>query len=57
MRWRSRYGYLHQLSVYRATLAVAIGLAMPVRLIAVEKKEPFRCGVWQVSSDVLAATQ
>ena len=23
------------------------------KLVAVEKKEPFRCGVWQLSSEVL----
>jgi len=27
---------------------------IPVYLIAVEKKEPFRCGVWRVSDDCLA---
>jgi len=27
---------------------------VPVHLIAVEKKEPFRCGVWRVSDDTLA---
>ena len=52
-----RYGYVHQLTFYRAVLAVAIGLSMPVHLIAVEKKEPFRCGVWRISADILAATQ
>lgn len=52
-----RYGYVYQLAFYRAVLAAAIGLPMPVHLIAVEKKEPFRCGVWKVSPDVLAATQ
>jgi hypothetical protein len=38
-------------------LAQVVGLYMPVHLIAVEKKEPFRCGVWRVAPDVLAAAQ
>ncbi len=30
---------------------------VPVHLIAVEKKEPFRCGVWRVSEETLAQAQ
>jgi hypothetical protein len=30
---------------------------VPVYLIAVEKKQPFRCGVWRVSDDCLAAAR
>jgi len=42
----------------RAVLAQVIGGQMvPVHLIAVEKKEPFRCGVWRVSDDTLAIAQ
>jgi hypothetical protein len=26
---------------------------VPVYIIAVEKKEPYRCGVWQVNSETL----
>jgi hypothetical protein len=26
---------------------------VPVYIIAVEKKEPFRCGVWQINSKAL----
>ena len=52
-----RYGYLHQLAFYRAVLAQVIGLAMPVFLIAVEKKEPYRCGVWQITEDSLGSAQ
>ena len=48
-----RYGYVHQLAFYRAVLAQVVGVPMPVHLIAVEKKEPFRCGVWQVDADTL----
>ena len=53
-----RYGYHRQVAFYRAVLTQALGgLLVPVYLIAVEKKEPFRCGVWQVSDDTLAIAQ
>lgn len=47
------YGYAHQLAFYRAVVAVATGDDLPVYLIAVEKREPFRCGVWSMGEDVL----
>jgi hypothetical protein len=52
-----RYGYVHQMAFYRAIVMQAIGIPMPVQFIAVEKKEPFRCGVWHVDMDILAQTQ
>lgn len=52
-----RYGYGHQVAFYRAVLAQLIGIAMPVFFIGVEKKTPFRCGVWKVTDDTLAAAQ
>ncbi|RIK77251.1 MAG: hypothetical protein DCC68_17695 [Planctomycetota bacterium] len=52
-----RYGYAHQLAFYRAVLAQVIGLWMPVHLIAVEKREPYRCGVWRVEPQTLAIAQ
>ena len=54
-----RYGYHRQLAFYRAVLAQAAGnlVAVPVHLVAVEKKEPFRCGVWRVSEDTLRLAQ
>jgi hypothetical protein len=52
-----RYGYAHQLAFYRAVLAQRIGLLMPVHLIAVEKKEPLRTGVWKVDAEVLSLAQ
>ena len=30
---------------------------IPVHLIAVEKQEPFRCGVWVISTEVLRQAQ
>ena len=31
-----------------------LGEHVPVHIVAVEKREPFRCGVWRVSDDTLA---
>lgn len=52
-----RFGYAYQLAFYRAVLAQLIGLSMPVHLIAVEKKEPFRCGVWKVNAELLTLVE
>lgn len=52
-----RYGYVYQMAFYRAVLAQLIGVYVPVHLIAVEKKEPFRCGVWRLSPEMVAAAQ
>ena len=53
-----RYGYHRQMAFYRAVLGQALsGTLVPVHLIAVEKKEPFRCGVWRVGDDTLAQAQ
>jgi hypothetical protein len=48
-----RFGYAYQMSFYQALLQTIIGLPMPVFFIAVEKRPPFRCGVWQAHQDVL----
>ncbi len=55
-----RYGYPHQLAFYRSITAAAASIDprdIPVHMIAVEKKEPFRCGVWRVGEDVLGLAQ
>jgi len=53
-----RYGYHRQMAFYRAVLAQALGgQLVPVHIIAVEKKEPFRCGVWRISDETLAIAQ
>lgn len=51
------YGYAHQMSFYRSLLTCASGVVVPVYLIAVEKREPFRCGVWRMSEEVLGIAQ
>lgn len=47
------YGYVHQMAFYREVLAVAWGVRAPVHLVAIEKREPYRCGVWQISRRML----
>jgi len=47
------FGYVHQLAFYRALLAQVFGEKFPAYLVAVEKREPFRCGVWRIDPDVL----
>ncbi|MCL2646858.1 MAG: PD-(D/E)XK nuclease-like domain-containing protein [Phycisphaerales bacterium] len=50
-----RHGYHKQMAFYQSVLAQAHdGLMVPVHLIVIEKKEPFRCGVWRVTDDTLA---
>ena len=48
-----KYKYHNQMAFYQAVLKEVCGEFMPVYLIAVEKKEPFRCGVWQVLQETL----
>lgn len=48
-----RYGYAYQLAFYRAVLRERLGRNVPIHVIAVEKKEPFRCGVWKISEEAL----
>ena len=51
------FGYLHQVAFYRALVATVCGHVLPVHIVAVEKREPFRCGVWQVAPNVLDEAQ
>ena len=52
-----RFAYAYQMAFYRALLREATGTTMPVHLIAVEKRAPFRCGVWRLSEQVLDAAE
>jgi len=49
-----RRRYHNQLAFYQSVLHQAIGLHVPVYIVAIEKTEPFRCGVWRISDDTLA---
>ena len=52
--WDSiRFGYIHQLAFYRAVLGAFQSNSSPVHLIAIEKQEPYRCGVWRVGEKSL----
>ena len=52
-----RYGYAYQMAFYRSMVRIATGKTMPVHFIAVEKKEPFRCGCWRISDQLLDSCQ
>ncbi len=52
-----RFGYPYQLAFYRALLAAVIGVSLPVYLVGVEKREPYRCGVWRVGEGLLGLAQ
>ena len=57
-----RFGYVHQVAFYRSVLALVMGEtpdSIPVHFIGVEKKQPYRCGVWLVAPESLrqAATE
>lgn len=49
-----RYGYIYQMAFYRELVTHCLGgEVVPVFMIAVEKQEPFRCGVWRASEESL----
>lgn len=52
-----RYSYVYQVAFYRAVLAQVSSRYQPVFFIAIEKREPFRCGVWRVHSDIVNQAQ
>ena len=52
-----RFQYIHQAAFYQAVLRKATGTGYPFHLIAVEKHEPFRCGVWRISEDALSTAE
>ncbi|MBN2130876.1 MAG: PD-(D/E)XK nuclease-like domain-containing protein [Sedimentisphaerales bacterium] len=49
-----RYGYLHQLAFYAAMFHVVVGEKLPAWFIAIEKQEPFRCGIWRIDDQAIA---
>jgi hypothetical protein len=48
-----RFGYAHQVAFYQAMIERVTGEIVPVHMVAVEKREPFRCGVWLVHEQAL----
>ena len=51
------FDYIHQVAFYRALVAAVSGHVLPVHIVAVEKREPFRCGAWRVLPSVLDEAQ
>ena len=51
-----RFHYAHQMAFYQSMLGRVLGnlAEIPVHIIAVEKKEPYRCGLWVMDAKVLA---
>lgn len=43
-------GYVGQMAFYREIIRLETGEVVPVYLIGVEKKPPYRCGVWKISA-------
>ncbi|MCR9117853.1 MAG: PD-(D/E)XK nuclease-like domain-containing protein [bacterium] len=52
-----RYQYLHQLAFYRYLMYRATGERFPCYFIAVEKREPFRTGVWRVLAEAIDSAE
>jgi hypothetical protein len=52
-----RFNYAHQLAFYHALIMRKTGEDAPVHVIAVEKKPPYRCGVWRISEQTLAVAR
>lgn len=54
----AKYHYVQQMAFYRAVLGEVTGDYVPVSLIAVEKREPYRVGVWTIAiHDLLDAEE
>ena len=51
------FDYIYQVAFYRALVALVSGHVLPVHIVAVEKREPFRCGAWRVLPSVLDEAQ
>lgn len=51
------YGYIAQMAFYRAMYWLLTGERVPVYLVAVEKREPYRCGVWLIDAGALDGAQ
>jgi len=53
-----KYGYKYQLAFYHAVLKTVVpDLSPVVHIIAIEKREPFRCGVWMITDETLCDTK
>lgn len=48
-----KFGYIKHQAFYQAVLKKITGVEYPVHLIAVEKQEPYACGVWNIYQSAL----
>ena len=49
-----KYGYKYQLAFYHAVLQTVVpNEDIKVHIVAVEKREPYRCGVWMMPEETL----
>jgi hypothetical protein len=48
-----RFGYYYQMAFYRAVIQSRTGVCYPVRFLAVEKCEPYACGVFRLTPALL----
>lgn len=48
-----RFGYLHQFAFYRELAKTVANVALSMTAVVLEKKPPFRAGVWVFSADTL----
>ncbi len=46
-----KYKYDIQTTFYREVLQAVTGVYVPVHVIAVEKQQPYRCGVWTITQE------
>ncbi len=51
------FGYVHQVAFYRVLVARVSGRILPAHIVAIEKREPFRGGVWQLAPRALDEAQ
>lgn len=52
-----RYGYIFQLAFYRAIVRAQTNRNLPCYIVAVEKQEPFRVGVWSILPTALESAE
>jgi hypothetical protein len=48
-----KFQYVHQMAFYVSVIYQATRELTPATLIAVEKRDPYRCGVWEIPADDL----
>lgn len=51
------FDYGHQMAFYRAVLAVASGQVLPGHIVAVEKQEPDRTGIFKIGENLLHSAE